>query len=187
MVEATRLRIGRVTVIIKEGDITEEDADAIVNPANSLMIMGGGVALAIKRKGGEEIEREARAHAPVPVGKAVATSAGRLKARYVIHAPTMSRPAERIPPENVELATEAALRLADELRLRSVALPALGAGVGGVPVREAILRILETIRRLADSFRTLEEIRLVAYGSDALREFLNAARAFFNENQKSKD
>ena len=91
------------------GDLTEMDAEAIVNPANSLGVMGGGVALAIRRKGGREIEEEARAKAPIHVGSAVLTTGGRLKARHVIHAPTMAMPAERIGIENVALATRAAL------------------------------------------------------------------------------
>ncbi|AFK51609.1 Appr-1-p processing domain protein [Thermogladius calderae 1633] len=79
-------RAGYVTIQVVSGDITEFEGDAIVNPANTLMIMGGGVALAIKRRGGAEIEEKARRHAPVPIGGAVATGAGRLRVRYVIHA-----------------------------------------------------------------------------------------------------
>lgn len=81
----------KITVTI--GDITVQQADAIVNPANSQLTMGGGAAGAIKRAGGNEIECQAIKRAPIPVGKAVATTAGRLKAKYVIHALTMQRPA----------------------------------------------------------------------------------------------
>ncbi|MEX2689946.1 MAG: macro domain-containing protein, partial [Candidatus Njordarchaeum guaymaensis] len=77
-----------VEIIVIKGDITKMDVDAIVNPANSLLIMGGGVAGAIKRRGGQIIEDEAVKQGPIPVGNAVITSAGNLKARYVIHAPT---------------------------------------------------------------------------------------------------
>jgi len=76
-----------VIIGIKKGDLTEEDSEAIVNPANSLMIMGGGVAYAIKKKGGEEIEKEAIKKAPVEIGKAVVTKAGKLKTKHVIHSP----------------------------------------------------------------------------------------------------
>jgi len=84
-----------VRIVVLTGDITKQEVDAIVNPANSMLVMGGGVAGAIKRVGGKEIEDESVKHAPVPVGEAVATGAGRLKAKYVIHAPTMERPAAR--------------------------------------------------------------------------------------------
>jgi len=172
------LRVGHVRVLIKEGDITEEDVDAIVNPANSLMVMGGGVAGAIKRKGGDVIEREALRHAPVPVGEAVATTAGRLKARYVIHAPTMERPAMRTTAEKVRRAAEAALLLAARMGLKSVALPAMGAGVGGVPVRDSVKAILSALRDNLDRLSGLQEVRLVAWGRDAYREFVEAAREF---------
>ncbi len=172
------LRVGHVRVLIKEGDITEEDVDAIVNPANSLMVMGGGVAGAIKRKGGDVIEREALRHAPVPVGEAVATTAGRLKARYVIHAPTMERPAMRTTAEKVRRATEAALLLAARMGLKSVALPAMGAGVGGVPVRDSVKAILSALRDNLDRLSGLQEVRLVAWGRDAYREFVEAAKEF---------
>ena len=172
------LRVGHVRVLIKEGDITEEDVDAIVNPANSLMVMGGGVAGAIKRKGGDVIEREALRHAPVSVGEAVATTAGRLKARHVIHAPTMERPAMRTTAEKVRRATKAALLLAARMGLRSVALPAMGAGVGGVPVRDSVRAMLSALRDNLYRLSGLQEVRLVAWGRDAYREFVEAAKEF---------
>ena len=120
------------------GDLTEFDGDAIVNPANTRLLMGGGVAGAIKRKGGEEIEREALKYAPVPIGKAVTTSAGKLKCRYVIHAPTVEEPASPSSPEKVYLATKAALEEAKRLGIRSVAFPLMGAGVGGLTPEQSI-------------------------------------------------
>jgi len=110
-----------VEIVVKKGDITEEVVDAIVNPANSFMIMGGGVAGAIKRKGGASIEQEAMAKAPVDIGHAIATSAGRLKAKYVIHAPTMRYPASKTNEDNVRLAVRASLKLARELNISSIA------------------------------------------------------------------
>ncbi len=168
-------------IVIKRGDITEEDVDAIVNAANSLMIMGGGVAGAIKRKGGQIIEDEARRYAPVPVGEAVATGAGKLRARYVIHVPTMEKPAMKISVENVRRAARAALKEAIKLGIKSVAFPALGAGVGGVPVREAIFTILEEIGRLEDT-GNLVEIRLIAWSKEDYREFLRAVKGYLNDD-----
>jgi len=121
-----------VRIVVLTGDITEQEVDAIVNPANSMLVMGGGVAGAIKRVGGKEIEDEAVKHAPVQVGEAVATGAGRLKAKYVIHAPTMERPAMRIGKRNVGLSVRGALKCAEGLKIRSMAFPGMGTGVGGL-------------------------------------------------------
>ena len=157
------------------GDITELSVDAIVNPANSLMIMGGGVAAAIKRKGGEEIEREARQYAPVEVGEAVVTHAGKLPARYVIHAPTMERPAMRIESSNVAKAVRAALRKASELYLTSIAFPGMGTGVGGVPYSEAAKVMIKTIIEFVKEHKTsLKRILLVAIDNELYREFCKA-------------
>jgi O-acetyl-ADP-ribose deacetylase (regulator of RNase III) len=159
---------GRLLAVVK-GDITALRVDAVVNPANSLMIMGGGVAGAIKRAGGEEIEREAMSKAPVPVGEAIVTTAGRLPAKAVIHAPTMERPAMRIPLENAVKATRAALKVAAEEGFQSIALPAMGAGVGGLSVRD-VSREMARIAREAEGGPRL--IVLVARGDQAYSEML---------------
>ncbi len=163
MKEAVCWDLGGLRIILVEGDITRVKTDAIVNPANSMMVMGGGVAGAIKRAGGHEIEVEARRHAPVPVGKAVVTGAGRLRARYVIHAPTMKYPAMRIGVENVERATEAAISLARKLGVRSVAFPAMGAGVGGIPLKRSARTMAEIVRRSGFT----GDVVFVAYGAQA--------------------
>ena len=116
----------------QEGDITKVSCDAIVNPANSRGIMGGGVALAIKRVGGHEIEMEAKLKSPIPVGEACTTSAGRLPCKRVIHAPTMKEPAQKINPENVKKAVMAAFGIAEKESLSQVAMPGMGTGVGGI-------------------------------------------------------
>jgi len=151
---------------VKKGDITEEACDAIVNPANSLGIMGGGVALAIKRKGGEEIEAEARRKAPIPLGKAIATQAGKLKCKYIIHSPTMERPAQKIPLENVRLATRAALELAKKLKIKSIAFPGMGTGVGGIKAEDAARVMIEECKKFGDL-----EIRLIAFDEELYRAF----------------
>ena len=170
------LKVNDVTLEVVEGDITSEDCDAIVNPANSLMIMGGGVAGAIKRRGGVEIEEEALKKAPVPVGEAISTTGGRLRAKYVIHAPTMEKPAMRIPSENVYKATRAALLEAEKLGVRCVALPAMGAGVGGVPVEEPVKTMFKALRDLVaeGKISKLKVVRFVAWGSEAYSRFLAA-------------
>lgn len=154
---------------IKIGDITEEDVDAIVNPSNSLGIMGGGVALAIKKKGGEIIEEEAKRKAPIPVGKAVATTAGKLKAKYVIHATTMEMPAEKIGIENVKKATRAALECAKEIKAKKIAFPGMGTGVGGVDKKQAAKIMIEEIKKFPEL-----EVILVAYDKEMYNAFREA-------------
>ncbi len=160
------------TLVVVEGDITRLKVDAIVNPANSLMIMGGGVAGAIKRAGGGEIEEEAMRKAPVPVGEAIATSAGGLPSKAVIHAPTMERPAMRIGLENAEKATLAALRVASQLGYESIAFPAMGAGVGGLSVYDAFHSMARLVRDYGGARPRM--VVFVAWGLDSYREALRA-------------
>jgi O-acetyl-ADP-ribose deacetylase (regulator of RNase III) len=130
--------------------------------------MGGGVAGAIKRVGGREIEQEAVKQAPIPIGTAVATTAGSLSCRYVLHAPTMEQPAMRIAVDNVEKATHAALQLAEELHLHCIALPGMGTGVGGVSPRDAATAMVSIIKQYADRFET---IMLVDRNDDMIAAF----------------
>ncbi|MBI4344845.1 MAG: macro domain-containing protein [Euryarchaeota archaeon] len=172
----TRYRECEVEVLM--GDLTEMDVEAIVNPANSLGVMGGGVALAIRRKGGREIEEEARAKAPIPVGSAVLTTGGRLRARHVIHAPTMAMPAERIGTENVALATRAALECAREHGIKTIAFPGMGTGVGGVPEGEAAVAMVMEMKLFLEENR-LGRIVLVGYGESMHRAFGEALSFIF--------
>jgi O-acetyl-ADP-ribose deacetylase (regulator of RNase III) len=135
-----------VTITIVQGDITKLEADAIVNAANSRLIMGGGVAGAILRTGGKEIQEEASRKASVPIGKAVATTAGKLQAKHVIHAPTMESPAMSTSKLKVRLATRGALECARQLGIASIAFPGMGTGVGGLSVEEAAKVMVEEIK-----------------------------------------
>ncbi len=165
-----------VKIIVEKGDITKLEVDAIVNAANSMLIMGGGVAGAILRTGGREIQEEALKHAPVPLGKAVATKAGKLKAKYVIHAPTMERPAMRIHRENAQLATKGALECAEQLKIRSVAFPGMGTGVGGLRLEEAAQAMVQEIKGHIDKGTILKQIILVGFTEDLTQAFQNALR-----------
>jgi len=157
---------------VLKGDITKlEGIDAIVNPANSQMIMGGGVAGAIKRAGGRIIEDEARRYAPVPVGKAVATTAGRLNMKYVIHAPTMEYPAMRTTPEKVRAAVSAALSMCRKLGIKSIAFPGMGTGVGGVDPKVAAEVMIDAILKHVSEGTTLEKVVLVAYDDKLYQAF----------------
>ncbi len=166
-----------VNVTTRKGDITQLEVNAIVNAANSLLVMGGGVAGAILKTGGKEIQEEALKHAPIPVGKAIATGAGLLKAKYVIHAPTMKKPAMRIGKENVGLATKGALECAKRLKIESVAFPGMGTGVGGLKPQEATQIMMHEIKRHIDKGTTLNQIILVGFTKDLVRAFKNALKS----------
>ncbi|MGC8873036.1 MAG: macro domain-containing protein [Chloroflexia bacterium] len=139
---------GGSCIRIVRGDITEERVDAIVNAANERLAHGGGVAGAIVRKGGPEIQEESdawvRRYGPVPTGSAAVTGAGRLPARYVIHA---VGPAWGSGVEEAKLAcaVRSALQRAEELGLRSIAFPAISAGIFGFPVADCARVLLGTI------------------------------------------
>lgn len=148
-----------LTITVVQGSILEVEAQVIVNAANSLGIMGGGVAGVIRRAAGAEVEEEARRQSPVSVGKAVLTSGGKTPFRGVIHAPTVPQPAMRISAENVGLATRAALALADTQGFESVALPGMGTGVGGVAHGDAASRMIGEIRAFAP--QSLQTVILV--------------------------
>jgi O-acetyl-ADP-ribose deacetylase (regulator of RNase III) len=144
---------------IVQGSILDAEAEVIVNAANSLGLMGGGVAGVIKRAAGAEVEREAVKDAPIRVGKAVLTSGGKTKFKGIIHAPTMPEPGMHIPAQNVALATKAALILADEKGFESIAIPGMGTGVGGVAHADAAKAMMETVRAFPP--RTLKSVILV--------------------------
>src|SRR5436190_24080054 len=131
---------------LAKSDITTMNVDAVVNPANSLGIMGGGVAAALSRKGGPTIQREAMSMAPIAVGAAVVTNAGTLWCKRVIHAPTMEEPGTKVGVENVRRATRAALLAAAHHGFDVIALPGMGTGLGGVDSADAARAIVDELR-----------------------------------------
>jgi O-acetyl-ADP-ribose deacetylase len=157
---------------VVEGDITALDVDAIANAANDRLWMGAGVAGAIKRAGGEEIEREAVAKGPIAVGDAVATGAGRLPARWVIHAAVMGQDL-RTSAGAISAATRSALEVADGLGAESLALPAFGTGVGGFPLTECARLMVAEARSLEPAAR-LRRVVFAVFGADAETAFRNA-------------
>ncbi|HET8568562.1 MAG TPA: macro domain-containing protein [Candidatus Limnocylindria bacterium] len=160
-------------VRVARQDIATLAVDAVVNAANDHLWMGAGVAGALKRAGGDEIEREAMAKGPIAVGDAVATSAGRLPARHVIHAAVMGQDL-RTSAEAIEGATRSALRVADELGARTVALPAFGTGVGGFPLDECARIMVGAVRSHAGG---VQEVVFALRGDDAVRAFEEALRS----------
>ncbi|MDH4123872.1 MAG: macro domain-containing protein [Thermoplasmata archaeon] len=166
---------GRIKIEIVKGDIASQDVDAIVNAANNYLWMGAGVAGAIKRAGGEEIEREAVSKGPIGVGDAVHTSAGRLKAKYVIHAAVMGQDLST-DEQKIENATRSSIRIAIKLGIRSIAFPALGTGVGGFPLNKAAEIMIEASLGEPDIQNSaLSLIRFVLYGDEAYNAFKKAA------------
>ncbi len=143
-------------ITIMQGDITEIKADALVNAANNHLWMGGGVAGAIKRKGGKIIETEAMRNGPIPIGEAVITTAGNLKAKFVIHAAGMGTDL-RTDETKIQNATLNALKRAHEVRIGSVAFPSIGTGVGGFPITKAARIMINTT---LDFFKNIKETEL---------------------------
>jgi O-acetyl-ADP-ribose deacetylase (regulator of RNase III) len=163
-------RTDSVNVRVVEGDICDREVDAIVNAANSQLWMGGGVAGAIKRRGGRDIEREAVAHGPIEIGGSVATTAGALEAGHVIHAAVMG-PDLTTDAGKIRRATLSALSLANDMGLASIAFPALGTGVGGFPLEECARTMREALREHTSEGTTLETVEFVLFGHDAYVAF----------------
>lgn len=170
---------GGVSLQLVQGDLTEESVDAIVNAANSHLAHGGGVAGAISRSGGVQIQAESNAwvlqHGPVPHDKPAYTGAGKLPCRYVIHAvgPVWGSGDE---DEKLAAAVRGSLALADKLSIESIALPAISTGIFGFPVDRAARVILVTIREyFADNPGSrLQRVRLTLYDRATVEIFFNA-------------
>ncbi len=159
-----------VRITLKEGDIASEAVDAIVNAANSALVLGSGVAGAIRARGGPSIQAECTRHGPIGVGEAAVTGAGDLAAHCVIHAATMP-PGGGATEASVRAAMRSALACARERGAKSVAVPALGAGVAGFSLQRCAEILLEEARAHAAEPTSLEEIRFVLYGEPAYRMF----------------
>jgi O-acetyl-ADP-ribose deacetylase (regulator of RNase III) len=158
---------------VRQADITKLEVDAIANAANTDLKHGGGVAGAIVRAGGREIQDESDRKAPIGLGEVVETGAGELPSRWVIHAATM----ELGGPTSAEIirnATAATLRKADELGAKSLGLVAFGTGVGGFPVEEAARIEVEEVRRHLAAGSKLEQVVFAVFGEQAREAFERA-------------
>ncbi len=175
------LKLGRVAVVLTVGDITAVETDVVVNAANSLLEHGGGVAGAIVRRGGEVIQIESREwvrrYGPVPVGGVAVTSAGRLSAKYVIHAVGPRCGVE--PVEKLYEAVRNALVKADELGARSIAMPAISTGVFGCPYDQAAFQMANAIKTTAPGLKNVERVLVVLYGGEAFQVFSEVFREVF--------
>jgi O-acetyl-ADP-ribose deacetylase (regulator of RNase III) len=161
---------------IVQGDLTEEAAESIVNAANNDLELGGGVAGAIRRKGGPAIQEACNRIGPIPLGEAAITAGGNLKARWVIHAASM-RLGEATTEPNLRLSTRNSLVRAKEKGLKSIAFPAIGTGIAGFPMRRCAEVMLEEIRAHLGGQTSLEDVRLVLYDRLAYETFLRVYEA----------
>jgi O-acetyl-ADP-ribose deacetylase len=160
---------------ILQGDLTETDADAIVNAANNDLKLGGGVAGAIRRKGGPAIQEECDTIGTIPLGGAAITSGGKLKARYVIHAASMEL-GGRTSAASLRSSTAHALRIAAQKGLKSVAFPAVGTGIAGFPVRECADIMLRETAKHFEQPTPVEKVYFVLFDQQALATFTTVFR-----------
>lgn len=157
-------------IVIEQGDLTEAATDAIVNAANNDLILGGGVAGAIRRKGGDEIQRECNEIGSIPVGYAAITKGGKLKARFVIHAASM-RLGGATTADALRSSTAHCLRIAKERGLKSIAIPAVGTGVAGFPLEECAKIMLREAAEHLQGETSLDTVRFVLFDDDAKEIF----------------
>lgn len=180
-----------MNIELQQGDITAQpDIDAIVNAANTDLVLGSGVAGAIHRKGGDIIDREGQAKGPIRLGEAAFTTAGRLPNKYVIHAAAMGyRPEDAKVPKRagslssgdiIRAATTNCLRIADELHLSSIAFPALATGVAAFPVDECAKVMIGAVREYAKAHAQsgLKLVRFVLFGRADYDIFQRALKQF---------
>lgn len=167
---------------IIRGDIADEETEAIVNAANNHFWMGAGVAGAIKRKGGEEIEEEAVAQGPVNIGEAVITRGGKLSAKFVIHAAVMGQDLHT-NAAIITKSTQTVLRLAEAKKFSSVSFPAFGTGVGGFSVFHCATLMLTAAIEFLTTSTALSLIRFVLYDETAYQAFEDELRLQFSSKR----
>ncbi len=184
MITEKVFHLGKVKIAFKVGDLTQEKADALVNAANNEGWMGGGVAGAIRRAGGREIEDEAVKKGPVAVGEAWATGAGSLGAEYVIHAAVMAMDFNT-DYDKIYRSTTATIKRADEMGLKTIAFPAFGTGVGRFPAGKAGEAMLSAVRdSLLHRETKIESIVFVLYNRQVYDDFVESAENTIVSNRR---
>jgi O-acetyl-ADP-ribose deacetylase (regulator of RNase III) len=157
-------------IVIIAGDLVEQDVDAIVNAANNDLQLGGGVAGAIRNRGGPAIQRECDAHGPVKVGEAALTGGGELPARHVIHAASMAL-GGATSAEMLESSMDHAFQLAHQIGVKRIGIPAVGTGIAGFPIDQCAVVMARSLKRaMADGWAP-DEVRFVLFGDGARRVF----------------
>jgi O-acetyl-ADP-ribose deacetylase (regulator of RNase III) len=177
---------GDLTIEVLQGDLTQQDVDAIVNAANNDLELGGGVAGAIAHAGGPTIQAECRAIGPIAVGDAAITGGGKLTARFVIHAASM-RLGGRTNAESLRGSTRRSLEIANQRGLRSVAFPAVGTGIARFPIDDCARIMLEAVLAHAQTGTSLNEVRFVLFGADAEAAFRREAERQLSAEETRKE
>jgi len=157
-------------VVLEQGDLTEAAVDAIVNAANNDLQLGGGVAGAIRRKGGPVIQDECDRIGRIPIGEAAITGGGKLKARWVIHAASMQL-GRATTAESLRTSTRNSLARAAEKGVKSIAFPAVGTGIAGFPLRECAAIMLDEVAKHLRGKTSLTQVRFVLFDAVALETF----------------
>jgi O-acetyl-ADP-ribose deacetylase (regulator of RNase III) len=160
-------------IVIQQGDLTDMDTDAIVNAANNDLQLGGGVAGAIRRKGGDEIQRECDAIGSIPVGYAAITGGGKHAARHVFHAAS-TQLGGRTYAANLRTSIAHSLRIAAERGLKTIAFPAVGTGIAGFPIDECASIMLQEAAQHLKGETSLEKIYFVLFDDRACDTFTRA-------------
>ena len=158
------------TIHIEQGDLTACPVDAIVNAANNDLILGGGLAGAIRRRGGPAVQADCDRHGPVQVGQAAITTAGDLPARYVIHQASM-RLGGRTAEPDLRSSTAAVLKLAEQNGVRTLAFPATGTGIAGFPLQRCAEVMLEEVRKHVAAGTQLTDVHFVLFDDAARKVF----------------
>ena len=167
-------------IVIRQGDLTEMETDAIVNAANNDLILGAGVAGAIRRKGGDEIQRECTAIGSIPVRYAAITTGGKLAAKYVIHAASMQL-GGRTTAEALRRSTAHSLRIAAERGLKTIAFPAVGTGIAGFLMKDCADIMLHEAALHLENGTSLETIYFVLFDDSACEIFKKALKRLRTE------
>lgn len=165
-----RLEVNNSVIELKEADITEQAVDAIVNPANTQLVLGGGVAGAIRKKGGDGIQQECNELSPIDVGQAVITFGGELNARFVIHA-VGPRLGDSDARERLKDATVNSLKVADENSLRTIAFPAISTGIFGFPMDICADIMINSAIEYLSGKTNIKKVIFVLYDEKALHTF----------------
>ncbi len=165
--------VWRTRIVIRQGDLTQADCEAVVNAANTDLILGAGVAGAIRTTGGPQIQAECDGQGPIALGEAAVTSGGKLKARYVIHAAGMHL-GGRASEDSLRNATRNSLKRATEKGIRSVAFPAIGTGIAGFAMKRCAEVMLQEIRDHLEREPLPERVEMVLFDRAALSAFEEA-------------
>ncbi len=165
-----KLQVNQSEIELVQGDITESDTDAIVNAANSQLILGAGVAGAIRSKGGPSIQEECNAIGHCPVGGAVITGGGNLKARHVVHA-VGPRQGEGDEEEKLKNATLNSLKVADQNNVKSITFPAISTGIYGFPLDACARIMLTTVKEYLSGTTIIERVVFALFDDKSFKAF----------------